>query len=118
MTPGGTYKLWGRGTEILTLGQTDNPGNVSNNGRKTENVQPPKNFTCIVTLKRRLELNDSSIFSSRKRTKFSENLNFLRQTTEPGSGDLGGQLSKLPPSLEENNGHGGRRLDFRKVYED
>ena len=45
-----------------------------------------------------------------KKTKFSDNLNFWRQNSDLGSGDLAGQLSNPMWNLEWNKGPGGKYM--------
>jgi hypothetical protein len=124
MTPGGTCKLWRREdnttrTYIQTHLQTTQ---ADANCDLDTRVQPPDTENSAeqishATPKRKLKFSDedfslsvhfSSTLSPYKRAKFSTNLNFWRETEQPGSGDMARPSSRLMQGLEGDNGSGGK----------
>ena len=104
LTPGGTCKLRGRDRDTNLL--TDENPTISSIDRNYENVQPPNTSTLTKTPKRRTLFYDGNIFSPSKHTKFSENLNFWRQTEEIESGDSAGPIIQTTHGQEGDNGSG------------
>ena len=121
MTPGGTCKLRRRenNTTIQTHLQTTQ---ADANCDLDTRVQPPDTENSAeqildATPKRKLKFSDkdfslsvhfSSTLSPYKRAKFSTNLNFWRETEQPGSGDMARPSSRLMKGLEGDNGSGGK----------
>ena len=105
LTPGGTCKLRGRDRDTHLL--TDVNSTISSMDRNDENVQPPNTSTLTKIPKRRILFYDSNIFSPSKSAKFSENLNFWRQTEEIESGDSAGPIIQTTHGQEGDNGSGG-----------
>ena len=121
MTPGGTCKLRRRedNTTIQTHLQTTQADTYCDLDTR---VQPPNTENSAErilhkTPKRKLNFSEedfsssvqfSSTLSPYKRAKFSTNLNFWRQTEQPGSGDVVGPSSRLKKGLEGDNGSGGK----------
>ena len=110
LTPGGTCKLRGRKDDIHTHGLTANLSKVSNIDRNTATDRPTKTSTHVnVTPKRRHVFQDNTIFTPNKKIKFSENLNFWRQSIDQENSDLVGELGELTRKNERNNRPGGSK---------
>jgi hypothetical protein len=96
--------IFGGETEIQTYENTT----ISSIDR---NAQPSNTSTLTKTPKRGILFYDFNIFSPSKHTKFSQNLNFWRQTEETESGDSAGPIIQTTHGQE---GSGGSLIVFEQ----